>query len=608
MTDDENAIPEAAPLSLNVERKLAAILSTDVKGYSRLMGDDEEATIRTLTTYREIISSHVRQHRGRVVDSPGDNLLAEFASAVDAVRSAAEIQHALKENNVDLPDHRKMEFRIGINVGDVVVEGERIYGDGVNIAARLEALAEGGGICISGTVYDQVENKLDKLYLGYTDLGQQSVKNIARPVRVYRVELDPEAAPLAVPAMEEPSLPEESPAPSLPDKPSIAVLPFVNLSQDPEQEYFSDGMTEDLITDLSKLAGLFVISRNSVFVYKGKAIKPEDVSRELGVRYVLEGSVRKAGNRVRITAQLIDATSDYHLWAERYDRELKDIFELQDEATQKIVSALAVKLTEGEQQRLSHPPTENIEAYDCYLRGLEYYFRRTQDTNLQARAMFEQAVNLDPQFASAHAYLGRTYLSELVNQWTTDPQALEHVFACAHKAVALDDAQPTAHETLAYAYLGNKQHPEAIAAAEKAVAADPNAAEAHATLAEVCGFSGQPQRAVEAIETAMRLNPRYPASYLWALGHAYRLLERNEEAIGFFKRVILRSPDHLTAHAFLAATYSELGQEVEARAEVAELLRINPNYSSQIVQDRTPYADAALIERQANNLRKAGLA
>ena len=596
MTDDENATP------LNVERKLAAILSTDVKGYSRLMGDDEEATIRTLTVYREIISSHVRQHRGRVVDSPGDNLLAEFASAVDAVRSAAEIQRALKENNADLADHRKMEFRIGINVGDVVVEGERIYGDGVNIAARLEALAEGGGICISGTVYDQVENKLD---LGYIDLGQQSVKNIARPVRVYRVELDPEAAHHAAPSVEE-SIPiQESQAPSLPDKPSIAVLPFVNLSQDPEQEYFSDGMTEDLITDLSKLAGLFVISRNSVFVYKGKAVKPEDVSRELGVRYVLEGSVRKAGNRVRITAQLIDATSDYHLWAERYDRELQDIFELQDEVTQKIVSALAVKLTEGEQQRLSRPPTENLEAYDCYLRGLEYYFRRTQDANLQARAMFEQAVGLDPQFASAHAYLGRTYLSELVNQWTTDPQALEHVFSRAHKAVALDEAQPTAHETLAYAYLGNKQHPEAIAAAERAVAADPNAAEAHATLAEVCGFSGQPQRAVEAIETAMRLNPRYPASYLWALGHAYRLLERDEEAIGLFKRVVLRSPDHLTAHTFLAAIYSELGQEAEARVEVAELLRINPNYSSQIVQERTPYADAALIEHEFS--QKEGL-
>jgi adenylate cyclase len=603
MTDDGNATPKEVSTPPSVERKLAAILSTDVKGYSRLMGDDEEATIRTLTVYREIIASHVRQHRGRVVDSPGDNLLAEFASAVDAVRSAVEIQHALTDNNADLSEHRKMEFRIGINVGDVVVEGERIYGDGVNIAARLEALAEGGGICISGTVYDQVENKLD---LGYTDLGQQSVKNIARPVRVYRVELDPEAVSPAAPSVEDVPA-EETTLPTLPDKPSIAVLPFVNLSQDPEQEYFSDGMTEDLITDLSKLAGLFVISRNSVFVYKGKAIKSEDVSRELGVRYVLEGSVRKAGNRVRITAQLIDATSDYHLWAERYDRELQDIFELQDEVTQKIVSALAVKLTEGEQQRLSRPRTENVEAYDYYLRGLEYYFRRTQDANLQARAMFEQAVSLDPHFASAHAYLGRTYLMELVNQWTTDRQALEQVFLCAHKAVALDEAQPTAHETLAYAYLGNKQHPEAIAAAEQAIAVDPNAAEAYATLAEVCSFAGQPQRAVEAIETAMRLNPRYPASYLWTLGHAYRWLGKYEEAIALFKRVLLRSPEHLTAHLFLAATYSELEQLTEARVAAAEVLRLNPNFSLKVVAEQTPYNDPVLVEQQVESLRKAGL-
>lgn len=422
MPDDENTTPGAASTPLHVERKLAAIFSADVKGYSRLMGDNEEATICTLTAYREVIVNHVRQHRGRVIDSPGDNLLAEFASAVDAVRSAAEIQRRLKDNNAELPDHRKMEFRIGINVGDVVVEGERIYGDGVNIAARLEALAEGGGICISGTVYDQVENKLN---LGYTDLGQHRLKNISRPVRVYQIkldtELDPEAASYAAPSVQESVSAEEPKAPTLPDKPSIAVLPFVNLSHDPEQEYFSDGMTEDLITDLSKLAGLFVISRNSVFGYKGQAIKPENVSRELGVRYVLEGSVRKAGNRVRITAQLIDATSDYHLWAERYDRELQDIFELQDEVTQKIVSALAVQLTAGEQRRLRRPPTENVQAYDYFLRGRECYFYRTKEANLQARQMFEQAIQLDPQFATAYAYLGRTHLTELAFQWSQDP-------------------------------------------------------------------------------------------------------------------------------------------------------------------------------------------
>ena len=595
---DEEHIPR-----LNAERRLAAILSADVEGYSRLMGDDEEATIRTLTAYREVIIGCVQQHRGRVVDSPGDNLLAEFASAVDAVRSAAEIQRELKDKNADLPDHRKMRFRIGINVGDVVVEGERIYGDGVNIAARLESLAEGGGICISGMVYDQVENKLD---LAYRDLGEHSVKNIARPLRVYRVELDPAA--ISTPAgAEEPAAEVQTEAPRLPDKPSIAVLPFVNLSHDPEQEYFSDGMTEDLITDLSKLAGLFVISRNSVFVYKGRAIKPEAVSRELGVRYVLEGSVRKAGSRVRITAQLIDATSDYHLWAERYDRELRDIFELQDEVTQKIVSALAVKLTAAEQQRLRRPPTENLEAYDCYLRGLEYYFQRSQEANLQARELFEQAIQLDPQFATAYAYLGRTYLTELAFQWSQDSDRLERVFALGQQAVALDDSQPTAHETLAYAYIGKKQHAEAVAEARKAIELDPNSADAHATLGEVLSFAGQAEDGLRSIEQAMRLNPRYPVSYLWIFGYASYLMGRTHEALAIAKRILTRNPDHLTAHVLLTVIYSELDRLEEARAEAAEILRISPHYSLEVMMQRMPQKDQASLRRYVEGLRKAGL-
>jgi adenylate cyclase len=388
-----------------MERKLTAILSADVKGYSRLMGEDEEATIRTLTTYREVMTSLIVQHRGRVVDSPGDNLLAEFASVVDAVRCAVEIQRELKVRNTDLPDHRKMEFRIGINLGDVVVEGEKIYGDGVNIAARLEGLADGGGICISGIVYDQVENKLNFLNLRYEYVSEQTVKNIAKPVPVYRVQLESDAAALtaSLPGLrqaqherrvnQDPIALSQSKGDrtlSLPDKPSLAVLPFANLSGDPEQEYFSDGITEDLITDLSKLSGLFVISRNSAFLYKGKIIKPAQVSQELGVRYMLEGSVRKSGNRVRISAQLIDTTTGYHLWAERYDRELQDIFAVQDEVTEKIVAALQVKLTEGEQQRLQRPPTNNLDAYEHFLRGLEYYWHRTREANAQARQMFER--------------------------------------------------------------------------------------------------------------------------------------------------------------------------------------------------------------------------
>src|SRR5712692_2271240 len=597
MSTEEHA---ASTSPARIERKLAAILSADVKGYSRLMGEDEVATIRTLTTYREVMSTLIRQYRGRVVDSPGDNLLAEFASVVDAVQCAVETQRELTARNADLPPERKMEFRIGINLGDVIVEGERIYGDGVNLAARLEGLAEAGGICISGIVYDQVETKLNSLNLGYEYLGAQTVKNIAKPVPVYRVQVEPGQSSSTASREKIPTL-------VLPDKPSIAVLPFANMSGDPEQEYFSDGITEDLITDLSKLSGLFVISRNSVFLYKGKAVKPEQVSRELGVRYLLEGSVRKAGSRVRITAQLIDATTGYHLWAERYDRELQDIFALQDEVTQKIVAALEVKLTEGEQGRLGRAPTDNLEAYDCFLRGLEYHAQRTQGANAQARQMFERAIALDPEFAAAYAFLGRTYLMEMIYQWNQDPQTQETIFALGQQAVTLDDSQPAAHETLGLAYLGKKQHAQAIAEAEKAVALDPNYADAYVTLAEILSFAGRPQEAISLVEQAMRLNPRYPFSYLWALGHAYRLVGRLEEAIIALKRVVMRNPDQITAHVLLAVIYSELGREEGARAEVAEILRISPHYSLEVVRQRIPYKNPALLERQVAALRKVGL-
>src|SRR5712691_2333087 len=446
-----------------MERKLAAILSTDVKGYSRLMGEDEVATIHTITAYRTLIATLIQQHRGRVVDSPGDNLLAEFPSVLEAVQCAVAIQRELHVRNAALPLQRRMEFRIGINLGDVIAEGERIYGDGVNIAARLEGLAEAGGLCISGTVYDQIKTRLA---LGYEDLGAQAVKNIAEPVRAYRVQLTPEAAVPAVREQDEkavgesgrplpqkegaarrvlalswrkgilalvglrlllgggvtvwqrsvrPSSPagmvpaEKAPTLALPETPSIVVLPFVNLSSDPEQEYFSDGITEDLTAKLSKLAGLSIISRNTAFTYKGKAMKVQEVRQELGVRYVLEGSVRKAGDQVRITAQLIDATTDHHLWAERYDRPLTDIFALQDALVHKMVTTLQLQLSLREQGILVRKTQENLEAYDAFLRGRTYFNRRTREGNAQARQMFEQAVALDPTYAEAYTWLGLTY-------------------------------------------------------------------------------------------------------------------------------------------------------------------------------------------------------
>ena len=576
-----------------VQRKLTAILSADVKGYSRLMGEDEVATIQTLTAYREKMTTLIQQYGGRVVDAPGDNLLAEFSSVVDAVQCAVEIQEELGAKNVQLSDHRRMEFRIGINLGDVIVEGERIYGDGVNIAARVEGLAEGGGICISGSVYDDVENKLA---LRFEYLGEQAVKNIKKPVRVYRVRMEPSAA---LPAVGRPL--------ELPDKPSIAVLPFVNMSDDPKQEYFSDGITEDLITDLSKISGLFVIARNSVFIYKGRSVKVEEVGRELGVRYLLEGSVRKAGDRLRITAQLVDAIKGYHLWAERYDRELRDIFALQDEVAQKIVAALAVTLTEDEQKRLVHRETENLEAFDYYLRGEEYKNRFTKEANIQARQMFERAIDLDPRFALAYTELALTYVDDWCMGWSEDPQSLERGLECAQRAIALDDLLPRAHRTLGHIYLWKKRHEEAIAAVEKAIALDPNDADGYAELGRILTFAGRPQEADEQVKTAMRLNPHFPVWYLYALGQVHALTGRYEEAIEVLKRALIRNPDFLPTHILLAFIYGERGRKEEARAEVAEIRRISPHYSLEVVRETVPFKDRAMLEGALEALRRAGL-
>jgi adenylate cyclase len=575
-----------------MQRKLAAILSADVEGYSRLMGEDEEATVRTLTVYRDVMASLVSRHRGRVVDAPGDNLLAEFASAVDALACAVEVQQALGTRNAALPDHRRMEFRIGINLGDVLVDGERIYGDGVNIAARVQDLAEAGGVAISGTTYDQVENKLG---LVHEYLGEHAVKNIARPVRVYRVRLP-----------RGPATPAEPPALEPPATPSIAVLPFVNMSRDPDQEYFSDGITEDLITDLSKLSGLFVIARNSTFTYKGRPVRVQQVGRELGVRYVLEGSVRRADDRVRITAQLVDAASGYHLWADRFDRRLDDIFAVQDEITRSIVEALAVTLSHGERQRRARKPTDSLDAYDCLLRGLDHYWRTTREANLEARRMFEGAIELDPAYAEAWAAQAYTHLHEWSMAWSQDPGALDRALECARRAVALDDSLPAAHSAVGIVYLWKKQHERAIAEAERAVALAPSDAESYYRLGEVLSWS-RPEDAIEPVQKAMRLNPRYPFIYLWALGHACYLTRRYEDAVATLKRTVTRNPDWLPAHGYLAAACIESGREDEARAAAREVLRISPQITTAVVGDRLPYKDPAVLARALEAFRAAGL-
>ena len=573
------------------KRRLTAILSADVKGYSRLMGEDEEATVRTLTAHREVMATVVHKHGGRVVDSPGDNILAQFASVVDAVRGAVEIQEELKVRNAELPENRRMEFRIGVNLGDVIHEEERIYGDGVNVAARVESLADPGGICISRSAYDQVKNKLS---LGYEYLGEHSVKNITEPVRVYRIGMDA-------------AVTEVSRELKLPEKPSIAVLPFVNMSGDPEQEYFSDGITEDLITDLSKISSLFVIARNSVFTYKGKAVKIVQVGRELGVLYVLEGSVRKVGDRVRITAQLVDATTEGHLWAERYDRNLEDIFALQDEVTQKIVAALAVALTEEEEDRLARKYTGNVEAYDYFLRGLEYHFHPTKEKNIQARRMFEKAIELDSEFAAAYAQLGRTHVRGYTHMWSQDPKALNRAFDLAQKARDLDDTLPEAYFVFAQVYYYERRHEQAITELEKAITLSPNYADAVAELGDVLSFVGRPEEAIELIERAMRLNPTPPSWYLDNLGRAYLLTKRYEEAIATFKRVLNRNPDYWVSYVYLAASYANLGRQKEAQAVVAEVQRINPMLSLEALRQLEPFKEKAVLNRFIDALCRVGL-
>ncbi len=623
------------------KRKLTAILSADVKDYSRLMREDEEATVRTITAYRAAMAQLIQQYRGRVVDSPGDNILAEFASVVDGVNCAVEIQRELAERNAELPSERKMEFRIGINLGDVIEEGERIYGDGVNIAARVEGLAEGGGICISGTVYDAIEAKLG---LEYEYLGEQAVKNIPKPVRVYRILSFPGAAAHRVikakkavgrtwrnmalalmailvvgaavaiwqfyfraPRLEVASV--EKMAFPLPDKPSIAVLPFTNMSDDPKQEYFSDGLTDQIITGLSKVPNLFVIARNSTFTYKGKPVKVQEVAEDLGVKYVLEGSVQKTVDRIRITAQLIDATTGHHLWSERYNREPGDIFVIQDDITMEIMKAMQVKLSRGEQARLvvKHETT-NLAAYEKSQEARAYILRYTREDVAQARQLLEEAITLDPGFAGAYAYLGWTHFFDARFGWTESrPKSAKMAFEYAQKALEMNDSLEYARTLLSAVYLVKRQYEKAIVEAERAVALNTNSALALGTLAGVLGCSGRWEESIIYFKRSIRLDPFPRINYLNWLGRAYFMTGQYDEAILASKKALDRNSNYLPAHAFLSASYSSLGREAEANAAAEEVLRINPKFSLESYAKTLPYKNKADIERYITALRKAGL-
>jgi len=485
----------------------------------------------------------------------------------------------------------RIDLRLGINLGDVVVEGDDLYGDGVNLAARLQGLAEPGGICISAKVREEVGRKVD---IEFEDFGEQQLKNITTPVRVYAIRLG-----LSLPAAIARPL-------ALPAKPSVAVLPFDNLSGDPEQQYFSDGIAEDIITDLSKLSGLFVIARNSAFAYRGRAVNVQEVSRALGVRYVLEGSVRKAGNRVRIAAQLIDGATGGHLWAERYDRDLTDIFAVQDEVTREIVSALALKLTKGERRRIERRGTDNLEAYDYFLRGRQLQWQRSKEANQEARPLLERAIELDPHFTRAYAVLARLHAIDYANHWRDPPeQSLRKAQELAQRAVELDDDEPEAHVALGLIMM--RQHHLAIAEARRALALDPNHAWAHSLLGQALHYSGRSQDAVEPLQAAIRLDPHDQDPFLHHLALAYFGVGRYEDAVAVLKRRIIRKPDTDMSRVLLAACYGHLGRVEEARAQWREVMRINPGYSLEHRRRVAPYKDPADFELFADGLRKAGL-
>jgi adenylate cyclase len=575
---------------MSQSRRLAAILAADIAGYSALMGSDEARTVRDLKGHQSVVLPMVGEFGGRVIDTAGDGLLAEFPSVLNAVECAVAIQRKMVERNAAVEPERHMEFRIGINLGDVIYDNDRIFGDGVNVAARLEGIAEPGGICVSGKVHDEIRARIG---LAYEDLGARQLKNIAEPVRVYGIRLDraPKHAVLA-----------------LPDKPSIAVLPFQNMSGDPEQEFFSDGMTEDLITDLSKVSALFVIARNSSFSYKGRSVKVQEIGRDLGVRFVLEGSVRKAGNRVRITAQLIDAGSGGHLWAERFDRDLTDIFSTQDEVVEKIVGVLAVKLTQGEEQRLRRRDTGNVEAYECWLRARGLLGRGTRESIAQAKAMHRRAIEIDSNFAAPHAGLALAAISDYASGWAPDPaQALDEAERWARRAVELNDQEPVSHMALGAVLLWRRDFEGALAESRRMMALDPNFAQGYAATGLGLTYAGRAAEALEPLAMAMRLDPHYPAMVLHFLAQANFSLGKYEIAAEQLLERIARNPGTDASRMFLASCYGHLGRAEDARAAWVELLKVNPDFSVAQRARVLPYRDPGDFQRIVDGLAKAGL-
>ncbi|MBI2754417.1 MAG: adenylate/guanylate cyclase domain-containing protein [Betaproteobacteria bacterium] len=633
-----------------IRQRLEAILAADAAGYSRLMAADEPATVAALDVARGIFKAQIESHQGRVIDMAGDSVLAVFETAAGAVTAALAVQQELDASASSVPENRRMRFRIGVHLGDVIEKPDgTVYGDGVNIASRLERLAKPGGVNVSDAVKTALRGKVHAIF---EDQGEQTVKNIAEPVRAYALRLGPEGAASAALAPAPPrrlarraaviagialliavgvtawfapwrsrvdTAPAEQSALAIPAKPSIAVLPFENMSGDPEQAYFADGMTEDLITDLSKVAGLLVIARNSTFAYKGKAKDVREIAKALGVRYVLEGSVRRSGGEIRVNAQLIDATTGGHVWADRYDGDMKSIFGLQDKVTRNVVSALAVELTKDDRARVARRGTENAQAYDVFLKGWQHYLRQTPEDFRAAIDQFKMAVEMDPKYGRAYAALAATYWEIYTRYWgfalglrgRHDARVRAEQFL----AKAMDDPTPLAHEVASAMLLHAQQHDEAISEAKRAIASDPNDADGYVALAGVLSFTGRAPEALELVERAIRLNPHYPPQYLYQRGLAQFGMNRLEDAATALQRAITVNPDDYWSQRLLLATYGLLGRGNDA-SKLLEAIKSKDRRGLEAYADPItitamafwhPFASPVDAARFADGLRKAGV-
>jgi len=579
--------------SERIERRLTAILAADVAGYSRLVEADEEGTLsQWKALWGTVIEPKIKEHRGRIARVIGDGMLAEFASVIDAVRCAVEVQRSVAERNANAPQDKRIEFRVGINFGELIIEHGDFWGDGVNIAARLEALAHPGGICVSGRVQEDTQGKLE---IAFEFMGEQNLKNIVRPVRVYRVRFD--------------GVTESTPALPLPSKPSIAVLPFQNMSGDPSEDYFADGVVEEITTALSRIRWLFVIARNSSFTYKGRMVDVKQVGRELGVRYALEGSVRKAANRVRVTAQLIDAVTGHHVWAERYDRELAAIFALQDEITERVVAAVEPQLYAAEGIRAKRKPPESLDAWECVVRALSCVNSRSQNDYAMARELLERAIELDPAYAQAYALFAYVMGLEVLYGWKPREIALARALEAAQKAVVLDSDDAWAHFALGFVYGMTRRAEEAVVEHEKALALNPNFALAYTYQGSALAYLGRGEEALLKIDASERLSPRglFQGVNNVCRAAAHFSAEQHRDAVSCARKSILDSPGIVTGYRMLVVNCALIGEIDEARAALGIVKRLQPDISLRWIAESVLFTRERDRQNYIEGFRLAGL-